>query len=129
MCFFLSFEKQNIAFFACYELWKILFFWNSRKLIHAKFSVRTHSRKLILAKISTINVLFSFTMQEKWSGTIPGVGCGNSVTTREARKLASAIEEKDAALALINDEEHKRNIIRKTLPRVRVIISKIETLV
>ena len=57
------------------------------------------------------------------------MGCGNSVTTREARKLASAIEEKDAALALINDEEHKRNIIRKTLPRVRVIISKIETLV
>ena len=48
---------------------------------------------------------------------------------RQARKLASAIEEKDAALALINDEEHKRNIIRKTLPRVRVIISKIETLV
>ena len=57
------------------------------------------------------------------------MGCGNSVTTREARKLASVIEEKDAALALINDEEHKRNIIRKTLPRVRVIISKIETLV
>ena len=52
-----------------------------------------------------------------------------TVLPRQARKLASAIEEKDAALALINDEEHKRNIIRKTLPRVRVIISKTETLV
>ena len=52
-----------------------------------------------------------------------------TVLPRQARKLASAIEEKDAALALINDEEHKRSIIRKTLPRVRVIISKIETLV
>ena len=123
MCFFLSFEKQNIAFFACYELEKILFLWNSRKLIHAKFSVRTYSRKLVPLR-------YYFLLQCKRNEAEPFLEWAvETVLPREARKLASAIEEKDAALALINDEEHKRNIIRKTLPRVRLIISKIETLV